>query len=226
MNSAVARETTAENLTTNDSFFLEVSKNMSSDTPPDSTPEQEPSDSPARDRFQAIAKERMESGSATVERSLWQGGYSAKAMYGTWVISGVLTIVGLLLVGLFASEVTNIWLISGAVILIWWCIALAMFLYRRFGMHYELTTQRFIHQAGILVRRTDRIEVIDIEDVSYVQGIIQRMLGVGSIKISGRDRTHPELFIKGIDKVPEVAGLIDDVRREERRRRSLHIESS
>jgi uncharacterized membrane protein YdbT with pleckstrin-like domain len=92
-------------------------------------------------------------------------------------------------------------------------------------MHYELTTQRFVHQAGVLIRQTDRIEVIDIDDVSYTQGVIQRMLGVGTIRITGSDRTHPELVLRGIDKVPEIASLIDDVRREERRRRSLHIES-
>jgi uncharacterized membrane protein YdbT with pleckstrin-like domain len=90
------------------------------------------------------------------------------------------------------------------------------------GLHYELTTQRFIHQEGVLLRRTDRLEVIDIEDISYSQGIVERMLGIGSIRISGRDQSHPELNLRGIDKVPEVAGLIDDVRREERRRRSLH----
>jgi hypothetical protein len=74
----------------------------------------------------------------------------------------------------------------------------------------------------VLVRKTDRIEVIDIEDVSYTQGIVQRMLGVGTITISGRDQSHPTLNLCGIDNVPEVASLIDDVRRDERRKRSLH----
>ncbi len=34
-----------------------------------------------------------------------------------------------------------------------------------------------------------------------------------------------ELVLRGIDRVPETASLIDDVRREERRRRSLFVES-
>jgi len=96
---------------------------------------------------------------------------------------------------------------------------------RKLGVHYELTSQRFIHKAGILSRRTDRIELIDIDDVSYVQGIVQRMLGIGSIKITSSDRSHPELSMLGIDGVERVADMIDDARRAERRRRGLHIEA-
>lgn len=184
------------------------------------------SQTPARDAFLAAAAAKMDdSKQPQVERSLWQGGYSPKAMYGTWAISAIVTVAAITLIALFAMDVPNIWPIAGAVLIFWWVVAIATFVYRRLSVHYELTTQRFVHQFGILVRRTDRIEVIDIDDVSYTQGIIQRMLGVGTIRLTGSDRTHPELVLSGIDKVPEVASLFDDVRRAERRRRSLHIES-
>ena len=51
------------------------------------------------------------------------------------------------------------------------------------------------------------------------------MFGVGSIKISSSDRSHPELVLLGIEDVKNIADTIDDVRRKERRRRGLHIES-
>lgn len=198
---------------------------MSSEMPPE-TGDNQHSESPARNRLQSAAAEKMgAAASSSAERQLWQGGYSAKAMYGTWVLSGLATIAVLVLLGLFAGQQQTAWMIGGAAILIWWCFVIGLYIYRRLGMHYELTTQRFVHQTGVLLRRTDRIEVIDIDDVSYTQGIIQRMLGVGTITITGSDRTHPKLDLKGIDKVPEIASLIDDVRREERRRRSLHIEA-
>jgi uncharacterized membrane protein YdbT with pleckstrin-like domain len=177
------------------------------------------------ERFKEVAAAKLEAAnaSASPERSLWKGGYSPKAMYGAWLTSAAISIAAIVLVVLLGkgSEPT-VWYIVGAGILLLWMFVIATYLYRRLGMHYELTTQRFIHQSGVLVRRTDRIEVIDIEDISYTQGIIQRMLGVGTIRISGRDQSHPELDLCGIDKVPEVASLIDDVRRDERRRRSLH----
>lgn len=187
-------------------------------------PDGEPS---ARDVFLSAAASKMEEGKQTpVERSLWQGGYSPKAMYGTWAISTIVTILTIVLIAVFASGVPNVWQIAGAVLIFWWVIAIGSYVYKRLSVHYELTTQRFVHQAGILVRRTDRIEVLDIDDVSFTQGIIQRMLGVGTIRLTGSDRTHPEMILTGIDKVPEIASLFDDVRRAERRRRSLHIEAS
>ena len=199
---------------------------MASDTQ-QSTGSPEPvrndSDITAKERFQAALAERANNAGGTlVERSLWKGGYSPKAMYGTWLIAAVVTIAAVTGVALLSPGGQTIWLITGAVVLLWWCFAIASYIYRVLGMHYELTTQRFIHQKGVFVRQTDRIEVIDIDDVSYTQGVVQRMLGVGTIRLTGTDRTHPELVMYGIDKVPEVASLIDDVRREERRRRSLH----
>ncbi len=192
----------------------------------DANPIQDDSNSPARQRFTQNAATKLEGSSTnTQEQVLWRGGYSAKAMYGTWFASAVATIAGIALLVVFGSSHQLLWPIGGSVILLWWCIAIGTYLYRRFSTHYELTTQRFIHQVGILIRRTDRIEVIDIDDVSYTQGIIQRMLGVGTIKLVGSDRTHPELVLYGIDRVPEISGQIDDVRRAERRRRSLHIEA-
>jgi membrane protein YdbS with pleckstrin-like domain len=161
--------------------------------------------------------------SAPAERSLWKGGYSPKAMYGSWLLTVVVTVLVIVSVVLFApKDVAYLWYIVGAALLALWMVVIGVYAVRRLGQHYELTTQRFIHQSGVLVRKTDRIEVIDIEDVSYTQGIIQRMLGVGQITISGRDQSHPVLVLNGIDNVPEVASLIDDVRRDERRKRSLH----
>ncbi len=189
--------------------------------------DQPASQTPARDAFLAAAASKMEDAKQTpVERSLWQGGYSPKAMYGTWAITTVVTIASIVLISMFAKDVPNIWPIAGSVLIFLWVIAIGTFVYHRLSVHYELTTQRFVHQAGILVRRTDRIEVLDIDDVSFTQGIIQRMLGVGTIRLTSSDRTHPEMVLNGIDKVQEIASMFDDVRRAERRRRSLHIESN
>lgn len=185
---------------------------------PNPSPEKSPTE-----QFKELASAKLEANAQIPpERSLWKGGYSPKAMYGSWFITAAITIATLVIIGLFAKDVANIWYIAGAALLVLWMAVITIYVVRRLGQHYELTTQRFIHQNGVLVRKTDRIEVIDIEDVSYTQGIIQRMLGVGTIQISGRDQSHPVLVLSGIDNVPEVASLIDDVRRDERRKRSLH----
>lgn len=171
-----------------------------------------------KDRFKESVEARQADNAEDQEQDLWAGGYSGKAMYGTWLL-GVLVTIGLLAGALLAFPPL------GFGIPVLWIFLGCAFAYKKLSVHYELTTQRFIHKTGILKRVTDRIEVIDIDDVTYEQGIVQRLLGVGTIKISSSDRTHPELTLSGIDGVIQVADTIDDVRRKERRKRGLHIES-
>jgi membrane protein YdbS with pleckstrin-like domain len=160
------------------------------------------------------------------EEDAWEGGYSGKAMFGNWLAAGVVT---LLVIGLMVryeqlreGNRSKYILLGIAAV---WVLLGFMVLYRKMNVHYHLTTQRFIHRSGILTRVSDRIEVIDIDDVTYYQGVIERLVGVGSIKVNSSDRTHPELWLRGIENVQEVADLLDDLRRKERRRRGLHIES-
>ncbi|MFK8114959.1 MAG: PH domain-containing protein [Rubripirellula sp.] len=170
---------------------------------------------------QNVASKKADLEDFEEEENLWSGGYSPKAMIGTWGLMLIASIV--LLVVPFVTELP----LSIALILLVliWLIGGLRYAWRRLGVHYQLTTQRFIHQTGVLTRKTDRIEVIDIDDVSFTQGPVQRMFGVGTIVLTGSDRTHPTLAMLGIAEVKDVAGLIDDIRRKERRRRSLHIEA-
>lgn len=115
--------------------------------------------------------------------------------------------------------------ISLIIVAVAWLILGSIYGVRRFGIQYELTSQRFIHQTGLLARRTDRLEVIDIDDVTFVQGPVQRILGIGTIDIVSSDRSHPIVKMQGIADVKRVAGMIDDVRRKERKSRSLHIQT-
>jgi uncharacterized membrane protein YdbT with pleckstrin-like domain len=158
------------------------------------------------------------------EDELWSGTYSAKALFGPVVAVIVVTI--LAPIGVAVTWNTHAgWLTLLLVLLVLWA-ALAMVLaYRRLTVRYRLTTYRFFHERGLLARVTDRLEVIDIDDVTVRQGLLERMLGVGTIVIESSDRTDPQLSLPGIDEVKTVADMIDNTRRAERNRRGLHIES-
>jgi uncharacterized membrane protein YdbT with pleckstrin-like domain len=165
------------------------------------------------------------------EVPLWHGGYSPKAMVGTWIVSifiSAAVLVALILIPIAeTTKLTDgqVWGAGIGIIVLWWLLAGLSYAYKRIGTYYELTSQRFIHSSGILLRTTDRIDVIDIDDVTFSQGIVDRMLGIGTIKLSSQDATHPQLVLKGIDEVNKVSGMIDDTRRKERRKRSLHIDA-
>jgi len=184
-------------------------------------PATEPAPSP-REKFMEAAAARQEV-EEEPERELWQGSYSPKAMVGAWMLSALIT-VGLLVLAIWAKA-TWFWWVVVIVVLLLLLYQFLKLCYRRMNVRYLLTTQRFIHETGILRRVTDRIEVIDMDDITFEQTVLERVVGVGTIRITSSDRTHPELLLRGIEDVKEVSGKIDDIRRSERRRRGLHIES-
>lgn len=152
---------------------------------------------------------------------LWEGGYSPKALAGPALIAAVLTI-GLLVTGIGIGE--WFWWLAMAGIAASWLVLLVRFGQMSAGVHYKLTNQRFFHQRGLLRRVTHRIEVIDIDDIAWEQGVLDRIVGVGRITIVTSDRADPALWIEGIEDVERVAGLMDSARRAERLRRGVSVE--
>ena len=161
------------------------------------------------------------------EEELWTGSFSMRAMTGKWILLFVITI-GLLILMFLTSlgSSSTAWWIVLIIIALGWVGVIGYGFYRKLSVYYELTSQRMRHREGLLVRKADRIELIDIADVTYRQGPVQAILGVGNILITSSDKTHPNLWLKGIADVRKVSELIDDARLAERRKRRLHIEAS
>ncbi len=182
---------------------------------------------------QASPKERFLNASAAYqnneqdykehEEEQWQGTYSKNAMLSEAVGAFLASLV-LLIGGAFAGGLSGFFIGAGLAVLVWIGLWLLL-MYRQLSIHYYLTTQRFIHEQGLLWRTIDRIELIDIDDVNYSQGPIERILNIGTITVSSSDKTHPLVVLAGIQEVRLVTDQIDDLRRAERRRRGLHIES-
>ncbi|MCU0720860.1 MAG: PH domain-containing protein [Pirellula sp.] len=166
---------------------------------------------------------------SVVEQNIWSGTFVPKAMFAWWIACALLSI-GLVVAGLFSSTLLGdaastgtIWSVIGGLIAVAWVWSTLLCVYRKISVNYELTTQRLIHRHGILIRTTDRIELIEVDDVSFTQGLIERILNVGKIRVTSSDRSHPVLFMLGIEDVAKVSNQIDDARRAERRRRALMI---
>jgi len=168
--------------------------------------------------------ESARAGGDDVEEELWQGGYCGKAMMGSWALGVLLTIGLLVLAAVVGGGAVLWWIVLGAVVVLW-AYLVVVYARRRLGVHYRLTSQRFFHEKGILVHRTDLIEVIDMDDIAYSQTIVDRLLGVGTIRIASSDRSHPDLVIPGIANVRDVAAKLHEARHAERIRRGLHIEA-
>jgi uncharacterized membrane protein YdbT with pleckstrin-like domain len=169
------------------------------------------------------AAQAANAASTEPEQELWHGGFSPKAMYGTWMVAVFITAAAVVISVLVPQPLT--WIATAAVVGIFWLWSLGYYALTRLSVDYTLTSQRLVHKTGILRQVTNRIEVIDIDDVQFVQGLMERLFGVGSIKLLSSDTSDPSLVLRGIDNVQQVAGLIDNARRDERRKRGLYMEA-
>jgi membrane protein YdbS with pleckstrin-like domain len=161
-------------------------------------------------------------GNSPPEEDLWIGSYSPKAMAGPTMAAGVLTVLGMILASLGGPAG---WAALVIALIVVWSGLVLVYLYRRLTVHYRLSTYRFFHEKGLLSLTGNRVEVIDIDDVTVEQGPIERMFGVGTISIQSSDTTDPELRLPGIENVRAVADLIDGTRRAERQRRGMFMEN-
>ena len=169
-------------------------------------------------RFQAAAARATRE---VPEVEVWKGSYSPKAMVGLWLLAIVVSVIGVI-VG--ALRTGYLGYILGGIALYWLWLG-GLLVWRRWDVSYRLTNQRFFHKKGVLSRVIERIEVIDMDDVTCLQGPIERLMGIGTIKITSSDRTHPEIWLHGIENVQAVSQQFDDARRAERMRRGLHVEA-
>lgn len=65
---------------------------------------------------------------------------------------------------------------------------------------YTLTTQRLRHTHGILSRHHDDMELYRVKDVTVSEPFIQRMVGLGSVKLVTSDATTPEMTLPAISE--------------------------
>ena len=160
-------------------------------------------------------------GTPPPEEDLWLGSYSPKALAGAVAAAAVLTALGMIL-AMFVPAAWAAFVVAAIAI---WCGLALVYFYRRLTVRYRLSTYRFFHDSGLLSRTGNRVEVIDIDDVTVQQGPIERLFGVGTISIRSSDTTDPELSLPGIENVKQVADLIDGTRRAERQRRGMFMEN-
>lgn len=98
-----------------------------------------------------------------------------------------------------------------------------------------VTTQRVVRRSGILARRGQEIPLAQIADVSYRQGLFQRLIRAGDVRIEAAGRDDAEVFHAvprpaavereiirllaerraggGVLSLPEQLARLDDLRR-------------
>ena len=77
-------------------------------------------------------------------------------------------------------------------------ILLARAWYLVASTRYRLTTQRLFVQTGLIAKNLEEVELFRVKDVTLRQGVLDRLLGTGTVTVLSTDDTAPVLEIQGI----------------------------
>lgn len=91
---------------------------------------------------------------------------------------------------------------------------------------YTLSTQRFRISTGVLNRTFDDLELYRVKDITVSQPLVQRMLGLGTLRMITSDATTPSLTLGAVPDPLTVHGLLRtevENRRRERGVRELDV---
>ena len=74
---------------------------------------------------------------------------------------------------------------------------------------YSLDDDAFFVTTGLLNMNFEEIKLYKIRDYSITRSLIQRIFGLGTIRILSADSSCPELFVRNIKDVMSVKKLIE-----------------
>src|SRR5215208_4222279 len=140
------------------------------------------------------------------ERELYEGRPSWRALMSFYVIGiGVAALV-LVILGLLADSWGTAIVIAAVVA----GLTLVVGYLRRIGTKYLITTQRLRISRGLVRKAVQETRLERVQNVNYQQGVLDRMLGVGSVDFdtAGTDDSefrfewvnHPEEVVRAVDR--------------------------
>lgn len=158
------------------------------------------------------------------EVTIWEGRYSWKGMIQEFLVCGLATILAFG-IGPSVIQDASTWRTLMVFLGCLWVILLLTLALRKLRTRYRLTSRHLYRDDGILRRISDRLEIIDIDDVRVEQSLVEVVVRVGQIRLRTSDHTDPHLSLRGIGRAQEVAQLIDEARRRERDARGIPVKS-
>ena len=65
-------------------------------------------------------------------------------------------------------------------------------------VHYRITNQRVRIESGFLGKDRDDIELVRIQDIDHNQGLTERMLNIGDIRLASADPSKPDAVLRNV----------------------------
>jgi membrane protein YdbS with pleckstrin-like domain len=147
----------------------------------------------------------------TQETDIWWGSYAGRTMLPGFLLCLVVTIFLLAVEGYLGSRHWRSDLISSAVLALagaLWLFEGTRWVYRTVAVNYRLTNRRLLYTRGFTFPDSWAVELSRISEVVVMRSPIERLLGVGRIRIQVEDRNSPPLVLDGVLAPEHVARTI------------------
>jgi uncharacterized membrane protein YdbT with pleckstrin-like domain len=143
------------------------------------------------------------------ERELFSGHPSLRAAPG-YVLKGLLiaAVVGLIVV-LIADTAAGV----GAGVVVFAIVLVAGFLIR-IATTYTITNHRLHIKRGIVARRTQEARLERVQNVNTEQGVLDRILQVGTVDFDTAGTTDSDFSFHGVSQPEKVVSAVDRAQRE------------
>ena len=124
----------------------------------------------------------------------------AKAAF--WLFVGIVLIALPILASLFDWTWWRTWMTIVAVIAAILAFVLPWLVMRT--TRYRITSYRIDFERGLFTKKIDTLELWHVDDIKFEQGLLDRMMNVGSITVMSNDRTNPKLELDGIPNPRDI----------------------
>ncbi len=93
------------------------------------------------------------------------------------------------------------------------------------GRVYRITSDRIELESGILRKQVRNLDLWRVQDLALDQGLMQRLLGLGYVRVTSSDRDIPHVLVGPIRRPRQLCDLLKRAALDaDRRRGVLHIE--
>lgn len=107
------------------------------------------------------------------------------------------------------------WNFVGYLAFAWLIVPWVVAWFKRASVRLRLYPRRVVVERGILSKETKEVFVSDVRTVDTQQGFLQRIFGIGDLKIATAGTSGYEDVIEGLPKPKELKRKIMDRRRDE-----------
>ena|SRR5689334_10707875 len=76
-------------------------------------------------------------------------------------------------------------------------------------IHYRISNYRIDFERGLMSKNIDTLELWHVEDISFHQSLLDRILGVGTITVISHDDTTPRLQLRSL---PSARTIFDQLK--------------